>query len=78
MDFSFTDNEKLVIKKTKSILNFCFSKKFFGTSKGPIRRVPERPGVHLEVVCMSLQCLVGPVSIISSPHYEANFSFVSS
>ena len=47
MDFPFTDNEKLVIKKTKSILNFCFSKKFFGTSKGPIGRVPEGPGVSL-------------------------------
>ena len=59
MDFSSTDNEKLVIINTKSFLNFCFSKKFFGTSKGTISRVPEGPGVHSVVVCMSSQCLVG-------------------
>ena len=54
MDFSFTDDDNEVIKKTKSILNFCFSKKFFGTSKGTIRRVPEGPKVHSVVVCMGL------------------------
>ena len=26
--------------------------KFYGTSNGPIRRVPEGTGVHLVVVCM--------------------------
>ena len=54
MDFPFTDNEKLVIKKTKSILNFCFGKTFLGTTLRPIRRVPDRFWVHLVVVCMGL------------------------
>ena len=57
MDFSFTDNEKEVIKKTKFVLNFSITKTFLGTSKGPIRRVPEGPGVHLVVVCMGLHGL---------------------
>ena len=33
---------------------FCFSKKFLGTFKGPIRRVLDGPGVHIVVVCMGL------------------------
>ena len=52
--FFLYDNEKLVIIKTKSILIFCFSKTFLGTTLGPIGRVPEGPGVHLVVVCMGL------------------------
>ena len=57
MDISFTDNDKEVIKKTKFVLNFSITKTFLGTSKGPIRRVPEGPGVHLVLVCMGLHGL---------------------
>ena len=56
---SLSNIEKQVIKKTKLSLRFCFIKNFLGTSKEPIRRVPEflnpeGPGVHLVVVCMGL------------------------
>ena len=54
MDFSFTDNETEVIKKTKFVLNFSISKTFFVTFVGPIRRVPGGFWVHLIVVCMCL------------------------
>ena len=54
MDFSFTDNDKEVIKKTNFVLNFSITKTFLGTFVGPTRRVPEGPGVHLVVVCMGL------------------------
>ena len=75
MDFSFTDNEKMVIKKTKSISNFWFSKRFFGTSNGPIRRVPEGPGVHLIVVCMDFSFTDNDKEVIKKTKSILNFCF---
>ena len=57
MDFSFTDNDKEVIKKTKFVLNFSITKTFLGTFLGPIRRVPGSFWVLLVVVCMGLHGL---------------------
>ena len=57
MEFSLTDNEKEVIKKTNFVLNFSISKTFLGTFVGPIRRVPGSFWVHLIVVCMGLHGL---------------------
>ena len=54
MDFSFTDNDKEVIKTTNFVLNFSITTTFLGTFVGPIRRDPEGPGVNLVVVCMDL------------------------
>ena len=54
MDFSFTDNDKEVIKKTNFVFNFSITKTFLGTFVGPTRRVPGSFWVHLVVVCMNI------------------------